>query len=124
LSPEAALDLATWIDELKRRRVFRAVVGFGEALALWQLGRRAEADRALARLEQEEGDTLAYQAAAARAFRGEHGLALDWLERAYRQEDGGLTDLLIDPSFDPLRGEPRFQSLLAKVHLPVDGRAK
>jgi TolB-like protein/tetratricopeptide (TPR) repeat protein len=96
----------------------------GEALALHRLGRRAEADQALAELEAREGDTMAYQVATARALRGEPALALDWLERALRQEDGGLSDVVLDPSVDSLRAEPRFKALLVRLNLPPDARAR
>ncbi len=41
---------------------------------------------------------------------GEHDLALEWIERAIRQDHwGGRPDL---PWFDPLRGDPRFQAIV------------
>ena len=96
----------------------------GETIALWRLGRRPEADRLLAELEAREGDTMAVQIATALALRGDRAGALDWLERAHRQEDGGLTDMALDPAFDLLREEPRFKAILVKLNLPADVRAR
>jgi serine/threonine-protein kinase len=97
---------------------------YAEATALWALGRRTEADRALAELERKEGDTMAFQIAVVRARRGEADPTLDWLERALRQEDGGLNDILIEPGFKPLREHPRYRALLAKMHLPPDATVR
>ena len=54
-------------------------------------------------------------AAAALAV-GEKDEALNWLERAF-EEEGGIFSLR-DPLWDPLRGDPRFQSLWNRVGLP------
>ena len=43
--------------------------------------------------------------------------ALDWLERCYEEQDWYCWRLKVDPIFDPLRTEPRFQALLKKVGL-------
>jgi len=48
---------------------------------------------------------------------GHRDRALDWLERAYGQKDPRLIFLNVDPDFDPLRGEARFQRLLRHVGL-------
>src|SRR5260370_29658878 len=37
-----------------------------------------------------------------------------WLERAYRQHDGGLSVLKVAPGFRGLRGDPRYSALLKK----------
>ena len=42
--------------------------------------------------------------------------ALVWLEKAYSQHSS-LTSLKVDPIFDPLRSDPRFQDLLSRVGL-------
>ena len=39
------------------------------------------------------------------------------LEKAYTQHSNGLTGLKVDPIYDPLRGDPRFQNLLRRVGL-------
>jgi tetratricopeptide (TPR) repeat protein len=48
---------------------------------------------------------------------GEKTKALDSLEKAYDQRALSMTELPIEPAFDPLRGEPRFQTLLVRLHL-------
>jgi len=44
--------------------------------------------------------------------------ALAGLEEAYRQRDPGLSSLKVEPFFDFLRGNPRFQDLLRRMNFP------
>jgi serine/threonine-protein kinase len=55
--------------------------------------------------------------AEAHARLGETDKALDWLDRAYERRDS-LADLGIDPIWDPLRDDPRFNDLLLRLKLP------
>jgi hypothetical protein len=48
---------------------------------------------------------------------GDSDQAIAWLEKAYAQHSNGLTVLAVDPAYDPLRGDPRFQDLLRRVGL-------
>lgn len=48
---------------------------------------------------------------------GDNNQALGWLEKAYAERSSSLTALKVDPIYDPLRGEPRFQELLRRVGL-------
>lgn len=48
---------------------------------------------------------------------GERGRALDELERAYDAKDFFLTFIKVDPSFDDLRSDARFQNLLRRMNL-------
>jgi len=48
---------------------------------------------------------------------GETGEALDWLERAYDEQDMSMAFLKLDAKLDPLRTEPRFIAILEKVGL-------
>jgi hypothetical protein len=48
---------------------------------------------------------------------GRKSAALDALEKAYEQRSLAMTELAIEPAFDPLRAEPRFQSLLLRIGL-------
>jgi len=63
------------------------------------------------------GDS-AYQIAEVHAFRGEVDLACEWLERAYAQRDGGVTELKSDRLMRGLVGDPRYKELLRKLKLP------
>lgn len=48
---------------------------------------------------------------------GDKEEALADLEKAYSEHFGILTTLKVDPAFDPLRSDPRFQDLLRRAHL-------
>ncbi|HWO30076.1 MAG TPA: hypothetical protein VNO32_14885, partial [Candidatus Acidoferrum sp.] len=48
---------------------------------------------------------------------GNNDAAVAWLETAHAQHSNGLTALKVDPVYDPLRGDPRFQDLLRRVGL-------
>ena len=64
-------------------------------------------------------DGAAYQIAEIYAWRDEKDKAFEWLERAYRQQDGGLTVIKTDPVLASLRADPRYFALLRKLHLPT-----
>ena len=49
---------------------------------------------------------------------GDNGQAIAWLEKAYQERDSGLVYLKMDPRYDPLRSDPRFQDLLRRLHFP------
>jgi tetratricopeptide (TPR) repeat protein len=48
---------------------------------------------------------------------GEKGRALEWLERAFDEHDMSLIFLNVDPRWESLRPEPRFQDLLRRMCL-------
>ncbi|HKW97879.1 MAG TPA: tetratricopeptide repeat protein [Bryobacteraceae bacterium] len=82
-------------------------------------GRKDEARRLLVRLSRvaDQRYVCPYEMAAAHAALQERPRAYHWLEQAYRQRSICLPDLKMDPRFDSLRGEPRFQGLLRLVGL-------
>ena len=90
----------------------------GLSLAFHALGRRGESDAALAALKEKYADDSAYQIAEAHAFRGEVDLAFEWLERAYDQRDGGVTEIKGDRLMRGLIGDPRYKAFLRKLKLP------
>jgi TolB-like protein/Tfp pilus assembly protein PilF len=49
---------------------------------------------------------------------GKNKEALDWLEKAYEAHDQNCIYLGVDPIFDQLRSEPRYQDLLRRIKLP------
>jgi TolB-like protein len=85
--------------------------------AYWIAGRQAESGETLAEYERRFAAVDAYGIGLLHAFRGEKTLALDWLERAYRQRDAGLPSLRVAPYARNLHGEPRYRSLIEKLGL-------
>jgi hypothetical protein len=62
----------------------------------------------------------AFQIAEVYAFRGEIDAAWQWIDRAYRQRDGGgLMFVKIDPLLKGMREDPRYTELLRKMRLPT-----
>jgi len=58
-------------------------------------------------------------ASIAQAFAGmgDKDQALAWLEKAYARRSNGLTSLKVNPAYDLLRGDQRFENLLRRVGL-------
>ena len=50
---------------------------------------------------------------------GEADQVFAWLERALNEKSNLMQWLAVDPMFDPLRSDPRFQDLLRRVALPA-----
>jgi serine/threonine-protein kinase len=46
---------------------------------------------------------------------GEKDQAFTWLERAYEERSGMPTEFMVEPMFDSLRSDPRFQELLRRM---------
>ncbi len=89
---------------------------YGLALAYHALGRKREADAALHEFIDKDGQDGAFQIAEICAFRGETDEAFRWLERAYTQRDGGLSELKGDPLLRNLASDPRYAAFLKKMH--------
>jgi hypothetical protein len=64
------------------------------------------------------GDTANYQYAQVYAQLGEKDRAVAALDRAWAFRDNGLAWTRVDPHLNPLRGDPRYAALLAKMHFP------
>ena len=83
-------------------------------------GKRSEArkilERRIAKWAQGEGSPV--DIALIYAGLGENDQAFEWLERAFAQHDGGVVIIKAEPSFVPLRSDPRFEDLLRRLGLP------
>ena len=88
------------------------------AMAEHSLGHAKESQQALDELIDKHAPDGAYQVAEALAWRGEKDKAFEWLERAYQQRDGGLSEVKVDLLLDHLHGDPRFKAVLKKMKLP------
>jgi len=51
------------------------------------------------------------------AYLDEKDQAFEWLEKAYETRDGTLSSLKVNPYWDSLRDDPRFQDLLRRMNL-------
>jgi TolB-like protein/Flp pilus assembly protein TadD len=83
-----------------------------------KFGRHADAEAEFAKLKATLGDNSAYQYATIYAQWGNRAKALEWLETALRLRDPGLELLKTDPLLDPLRKEPRFQTIERGLKFP------
>jgi serine/threonine-protein kinase len=65
-------------------------------------------------------------AAVARAYVrvGDHDRAIAWLERLYAERGAWVTGLKVQPVWDPLRGDPRFQDLILRANLGPESGAE
>jgi len=86
-----------------------------------KLGQRDEALKILEQMHQlaTRRYVADYSFALVHMALGEKEKAIDWLERAYRDHAGPeISGLQVYPMLDPLRGDPRFEALVAKVFAP------
>jgi adenylate cyclase len=87
------------------------------ALALDALGRKPEADHAMAELERNHANDSAYDIALIYANRGDVDQAFKWLDRAYRQHATRVSSVRVDPLLKNVQSDPRFGVLLRKLGL-------
>jgi tetratricopeptide (TPR) repeat protein len=89
----------------------------GQVLAYHALGREQDSNTALAGLIAKYDTDGAYQIAQVNAYRGESDKSFEWLERAYKQRDGGLAEIKTDPLLKNLRHDRRYTEFLKKMRL-------
>ena len=85
------------------------------AIAEWARGKKIAADAALAELIKSASDVAAVQIAWVYAFRHDNDRAFDWLERAYRQHDGGLGWTKANFALESLHTDPRWPAFWKKI---------
>jgi TolB-like protein len=90
-----------------------------QAFFLPSLGRPAEADAALARLEAADSQKMPpYGVAEVYAHRGDKDRAFEWLNRQYKLDPRPLDNLASDPWFIGMRDDERFKDLRRRLKLP------
>ena len=111
--PEAIAELEKAVS-LSDDLINVGFLGQGYALA----GRRDETMKILEALREESNVRYAssFGRAVIYACLGEKDQAFRWLERAY-QEHGIGPNVMVVPSLDPLRDDPRFDDLLRRMNL-------
>jgi DNA-binding winged helix-turn-helix (wHTH) protein/TolB-like protein/Tfp pilus assembly protein PilF len=81
-------------------------------------GQKAEAQRILADLNQQEQKYVSpYTIATIYAGLGERDHAFKWLEKAYEERDIWLMNMRVDPVLKPIRSDQRFTNLLRRIGL-------
>ncbi len=95
---------------------YLAAVAYGHAI----LGRREEARKLLEELVEQSAHTFVRSMSIAQVHvgLGEIDEAFVWLEKAFENREHYLTELNVDPRWDPLRGDPRFDDLIRRMGLP------
>ena len=93
----------------------RAIATLGHAQAV--AGNRKEAQVVLNQLMERsrQGYVSPYYFALLYTGLGEKDLALEWLEKAYEERQPYLYLLKVEPVFDGLHSDPRFQDLLRRL---------
>jgi len=92
---------------------------FGLGIINYALGKMNEADKKLEEIIKSNGDDSAFQIAEIYAYRNEKDKAFEWLERAYKQRDGGLTNITGDPLLREIVKDPRYAIFMKKMNLPM-----
>jgi serine/threonine protein kinase/Tfp pilus assembly protein PilF len=82
-----------------------------------RLGKKSEALKLTQELR--EDNVTSTDMAGLYAALGERDEAFSWLERGYAEKSEQLTTLNVDPTWDPLRSDSRFQDLVRRIGLPV-----
>jgi adenylate cyclase len=114
-------DTAGAIAELQKTKApdpgawYQGFLGYAYAIS----GDRAKAEQALRELEELAKRQYVSPTAFVTIYLGlgEKEKALDWLEKAYEEQDSACWYLKIDQIYDGVRNEPRFQAILKKIGL-------
>jgi len=76
-----------------------------------------EIDRALRKVvdQAKAGARRPYDAASFAILKGDGSLSLDWLEKSYQHHDYWMLFINVDPQYDPIRSDPRFQTIIHRL---------
>jgi len=88
-----------------------------QAMAYHALGREQDSNAALAGFTGKYAADWAYQIDEVYAFRGESDKSFEWLERAYKQRDPGVSQVKADPLLKTLHHDPRYTKFLERMRL-------
>jgi TolB-like protein/Tfp pilus assembly protein PilF len=113
---DAISQLQNAVDRTNSRSFFLAALGHAYATA----GRRSDAEHVLQTLFQRSGKSYvsAFDVATIYAGLGEKDKAFTWLDKAADERSSFLVYSKWEPRLDPLRSNPRFDQLLARIGLP------
>ena len=83
-------------------------------------GKKVEAGEILNQLKKQSNQKYVspYDIALVYVGLGDKDQAFSWLEKAYAARSNDMSNLKVDPMFDSLRPDPRFQNLLSRMNFP------
>jgi TolB-like protein/DNA-binding winged helix-turn-helix (wHTH) protein len=98
-------------------RAADAKVPQGEYLRAIVNGRPDEIERVLRKMMDEAtaGTRRPYEVASVANMKGDYSLALEWLEKSYQHHDYWMLFINVDPEFDAIRSDPRFQAIVHRL---------
>ncbi len=113
---EAAVEFQEAITLTRGSPMMVAALGLTHALS----GKRDEAQKSLTELKEisKEEYVPPYDLALLCTGLGEKKQALEWLKEAYEEHSQKLYMLKVEPVFDSLRSEPKFQDLIQRLGFP------
>jgi adenylate cyclase len=94
---------------------YQGLLGYAYAIS----GDVPKAEQVLGQLEEMAKHQYVNSTAFAAIYLGlgEKEKALDWLDKSYENQESACWLLKVDPIYDSVRNEPRFQALLKNVGL-------
>ena len=89
----------------------------GEFLRALANGHPDEIDRAFRKVtdEAKAGARRPYDVGHYAMLKGDRATALEWLEKSYQHHDYWMLFINVDPEYDPIRSDPRFQSIVHRL---------
>ena len=112
---EAVIEFQKAVDLSGGDPSYLAALGHGYALS----GNRHRAQVICAKLQKRATTEYvsSYDIALVYLALGQKQQALDWLNRAYEEDDPNMNFLKVDPTLDDIRSDQRFQNLLQRIGL-------
>jgi TolB-like protein/DNA-binding winged helix-turn-helix (wHTH) protein len=89
----------------------------GEFWSAMASGHADEIERAIRKVTDEAraGSRRPYDVAHFALVKGDRSTALDWLEKSYRHHDYWMLFINVDPEYDGIRSDPRFQTIIHRL---------
>ncbi len=80
-------------------------------------GQPDEIDRAIGKVREQAraGARRPYDVGHYAVLKGDHSLALEWLEKSYQHHDYWMLFINVDPEYDAIRPDPRFQAIVHRL---------
>jgi adenylate cyclase len=109
---------ARQLAEMATTRLVERDRHFSLAMIYHALGRQADAEHEVVQYKKLVGDARPYRLAQIYAQWGDIAAALQSLDRAEQTHGIYMWWLKVDPLLDPIRSEPRFKALVARMKFP------